>query len=243
MPLHIKADKSDISDKVILVGDQGRAEFLSHLLRDPKLVSSNRGLLVYTGECKCSIWRSHAAKSVTIATSGMGQPSMAIVAEELHMLGAKKIVRFGTCGAISRNVKIGDYIIATHASFTDGGIHSQYPEGLLPVASHGLSSKIWESMKSMNASGIKVHAGKIFTSDAFYAEDDAFRQAREDEGNIAADMETAILFKIARMRMFSAACVAVAVNEVQDKSAFLSADALAERIRAGAEAILSALTK
>lgn len=48
-PVHILAKKGDIAEKVLVVGDPGRAELLSSLLESPKLVNKNRGFLVYTG--------------------------------------------------------------------------------------------------------------------------------------------------------------------------------------------------
>ena len=48
-PSHILAGPGDIAETVIASGDPARVEQLAKLLRGPRLVNSNRGLLVYTG--------------------------------------------------------------------------------------------------------------------------------------------------------------------------------------------------
>jgi len=89
-PLHILAKPEDIAPRVITSGDPARVKQLASYLEDARLVNENRGFLVYTGKYK--------GVDVTVATHMIGAPSAAIVFEELIMLGAKLIVRFGTCG-------------------------------------------------------------------------------------------------------------------------------------------------
>ena len=57
---------------------------------------------------------------VSVQTSGMGTPSMAIVIEELLRLGANRLIRIGTCGAIGSGIRTGDVIIATSSTPLDG---------------------------------------------------------------------------------------------------------------------------
>ncbi|MEM1710468.1 MAG: nucleoside phosphorylase, partial [Sulfolobales archaeon] len=104
-PVIIRAKKGEVAERVVVGGDPARIEQLASLLEKPKLVNSNRGLLVYTG--------SYEGVPVTVATHGIGGPSSAIVVEELVMLGAKVIVRFGTCGAMVKGLGIGDIVIPT----------------------------------------------------------------------------------------------------------------------------------
>ncbi|MEM1858498.1 MAG: nucleoside phosphorylase, partial [Desulfurococcaceae archaeon] len=123
MPIHIKASKGDIAKNVIACGDPGRVDLLSSLLDDAKVVNTHRGLKVTTGLYK--------GTSVTVATHGIGGPSAAIVFEELHQLGARRIVRLGTAGGVRRDTKIGDVIVATAASYHVGGCTlGQYMPGM-----------------------------------------------------------------------------------------------------------------
>ena len=50
----------------------------------------------------------------------MGTPSFSIVAEELLRLGAKQLIRVGTCGGIAPGLRTGDLVVALSACPTDG---------------------------------------------------------------------------------------------------------------------------
>ena len=47
MPYHICAER--VSERIIVVGDPGRAKLVSSLLENVELVNENRGLLTYNG--------------------------------------------------------------------------------------------------------------------------------------------------------------------------------------------------
>ena len=101
-PVHILAKKGEVAERVLIAGDPGRVKLLSTLLEEPKLVNENRGFLVYTGKYK--------DVKVSIATHGIGGPSIAIVLEELAMLGGKVFIRYGTAGALVPELDKGDYV-------------------------------------------------------------------------------------------------------------------------------------
>src|SRR5439155_5041318 len=83
-----------VAERVLLPGDPGRALRLAqHLLDEPRMLNPHRGLWGYTGEAA-------DGEPLTIQSTGMGGPSAAIVCEELVMLGARRLVRVGTCGAL-----------------------------------------------------------------------------------------------------------------------------------------------
>ncbi|MEM2589750.1 MAG: nucleoside phosphorylase, partial [Zestosphaera sp.] len=91
--VHIRVSKKeDIAERVIIAGDPARIDLLREFLEEPRLVSSVRGYHVYTG--------SYKSVPVTLAVHGIGSGSAALVIEELIMLGAKVLVRLGTCGAM-----------------------------------------------------------------------------------------------------------------------------------------------
>jgi len=235
-PYHILAKKGDIAENVIVVGDPRRAELLSTLLEDPRLVNSHRGLLTYTG-----VYRGVAA---TIATHGIGAPSAAIVFEELGMLGAKRIVRLGTAGGLKREVDIGDVVVASTALYTYGGCAlGQYIPGVCgPTAPHPiLTSRIIEELER---SGIKYWLGPIFSSDAFYAEDPSFAEKWSKLGVLAVEMEAAVLFSLGWMRGWeTAAVLVISDNLAAEKKYMASLDELKEVFVKVARIILDVFAK
>ncbi|MEM4344053.1 MAG: hypothetical protein QXT91_06915, partial [Candidatus Caldarchaeum sp.] len=97
-PQHLKT--KDVAKRVVAAGDPARVVQLSKMLDSPRLVNENRGFITYTG--------SFQGVPVTVACHGVGGPSSAVVFEELIMLGARLIIRLGTCGAFVKGIKNGE---------------------------------------------------------------------------------------------------------------------------------------
>src|SRR5580704_13687040 len=98
-----------LAPRVLLPGDPGRALSLAQvLLTEPKMFNHNRGLWGYTGAAA-------DGDPLTIQSTGMGGPSAAIVVSELIDLGARRLIRVGTCGAVAPSLTLGDLVIATYA--------------------------------------------------------------------------------------------------------------------------------
>ncbi len=105
-PIHIEAKKNDIAPLVLLPGDPLRAKYIAdNFLSDVKLVNTVRNMNAYTGTYK--------GKKVSVVPSGMGVPSAGIyVFELLYYFDVKKIIRIGTCGAVSKDLKLLDVVLA-----------------------------------------------------------------------------------------------------------------------------------
>src|SRR6187397_956154 len=102
--IHLHAEEGDYAPLVLLPGDPDRATKIASRfdggVEGSRLVNANRGLLGYTGTLR--------GRAVSVQTTGMGPPSMAIVAEELLRLGARQLVRVGTTGALRADLGLGD---------------------------------------------------------------------------------------------------------------------------------------
>ena len=104
---HIESKKSDIAEIVLMPGDPLRARYIAEkYLKDYRLVNKTRNMYFYTGYYK--------RKKITIASSGMGIPSMGIYAYELiKFYDVKKIIRIGSCGSFNEDIKLQDIILST----------------------------------------------------------------------------------------------------------------------------------
>ncbi len=93
MPIHLRAEPGDYADAVLLPGDPLRAKYIAEtFMDDPRQVNGERGMLGYTGTFN--------GKPVSVQSTGMGCPTAGIVVEELAQLGAKRLLRIGTCGGL-----------------------------------------------------------------------------------------------------------------------------------------------
>lgn len=200
---HLKCSKKDIAKRVLTCGDPGRVSKIAGLLEGAKLVSSNRGLLVYTGQ--------HKGEAVTAATTGMGAPSAAIVSEELAMLGAKALIRVGTTGAIASDVILGDIIVPTEAIPLDGATQAYMRVGGVPKADPGIVQALRERLEK---SGARFHVGKICTSDTFYLEEEKDAQSWAEKGVLSFEMECSITFAIGNLRGYRAGAVLAATGKI-----------------------------
>jgi len=206
---------ADVAERVLLPGDPGRALRLAQQLLDaPKMLNHNRGLWGYSGEAADGL-------PLTIQSTGMGGPSAAIVAEELIALGARRLVRLGTCGALAGSLELGRLVVAEGVLPEDGASRALGATGTLRP-DPDLGAALRES------AGEAATAGLVVSADRFY--DPAPERAARwtAAGALAVEMEAATLFAVAGRHGAAAACL-LAVS-----------DLVADRTRIGAEELEAA---
>jgi DeoD family purine-nucleoside phosphorylase len=198
---------------VLLPGDPGRALLLAQaLLGDPKMFNHNRGLWGYTGTAA-------DGAPLTIQATGMGGPSIAIVVSELVDLGARRLVRVGTCGALEPTLEFGELLIATEVIAADGTSRALGAGDRLS-ADPGL-------VAALRAAGDGLaHSGVVVSTDLFY--DDAEDQEPQwrSAGALAVEMETATLYALASRRGFRAASVLIVSDLLLGGRSRIGADQL-----------------
>src|SRR3954447_8354746 len=132
MSIHINAKQGEIAEIVLLPGDPLRAKYIAEtFLEDVVQYNEVRNILGYTGTYK--------GKRVSVQGTGMGVPSISIYATELMQeYGVQKLIRVGTCGAIQKDVKVRDVIIAQTSS-TDSNMNKLLFDGIdfAPTADFG----------------------------------------------------------------------------------------------------------
>ena len=109
-PVHLRPH-ADVAERALLPGDPGRALRLAQELTEvPKMLNHHRGLWGYTGVAS-------DGAPLTIQSTGLGGPSTAIVVEELIGLGARRLVRVGTCRA---ELPLGSLVVPDAVRAEDG---------------------------------------------------------------------------------------------------------------------------
>ncbi len=201
--LHLHAEPGDVAPFVLLPGDPNRAKFIAEtFFRSPHRYTDHRGLWGYTGTYK--------GLRVSVQTTGMGCPSLAIVTEELVRLGAKTLLRVGTAGIVSDTVAPGDLVVA-NASVPQDGTTRMYLRGdpYAPCASFAVTKALADAAPG-------AHIGLIQTEDAFYATgpDDVPKLA--ERGVLALEMEASALFLLGKLRQVETGCILVASNRIGD---------------------------
>ncbi len=201
-PIHIRAQTGDVAPVVLLPGDPGRATRIADQLEGARRYNEFRGLLGYTGMYK--------GTTVSVQTTGMGAPSAAIVVEELALLGAKTVIRIGTCGGTRAEIKPTDLVVATAACPLDGTTR-QYlgSEPYAPTATYRVVHALVEAAERLD---VRHHVGLVATEDALYAVTSDWADRWAARGVLAQEMETSAIFTVAALRGLDAGCLLVVSN-------------------------------
>jgi uridine phosphorylase len=177
---HIKAREADISRYVFIPGSHLRGRRMAERLSECRVVSATRGYWVYSGY--------YEGVFMTVCSTGMGGPVVAIAMEELARMGADTFVRVGSAGAGQEYLGVGDIAVAT-ATVRLGGTSNNYLPPFFPASAHfGLTRAMVEAA---DRRGVKVHTGVCSAGDAFYApKDPDFRALMKQAGVLGMEMES-----------------------------------------------------
>ncbi len=223
---------AELAERVLLPGDPGRAlELAQHLLHPAKMFNHNRGLWGYSGPAA-------DGDLLTIQSSGMGGPSAAIVISELVSLGARRMIRVGTCGALSAELTLGELLIAGEALAADGTSRALGAAERVPAG-----AELTAALRT--AAGDSAQLGTVVSTDLFYDPRPGLEDSWRESGAVAVEMETATLFALGEREGLQVASLLIVSDQLVPTRRRIDPDELklAER-RVGNAAVLalSALT-
>ena len=199
MTPHIEAPLGSIAKTVLMPGDPLRAKYIAeNYLSDYKLVNSVRNIYAYTG--------TYNGKEVTIMASGMGMPSIGIYSYELYKFyDVDNIIRIGSAGAYSEELKLYDVMLALDAYSESSFAKVQSGEEANILSS---SSRLNEMIKAVATElDQKILAGRLHSSDVFYKTNDNFQELYDRYGCLACEMESSALFNTDKILNKEAACL------------------------------------
>ncbi len=186
---HISASEGAFAPSILLPGDPLRARYIAETFLDgAEEVTAVRNMLGFTG--------SYRGVPVSTMGTGMGMPSASIYLTELtRFYGVRRLVRVGSCGGISPDVKMREVILAIGAG-TDSGTNRTRYNGwdYAPTANFDLLRAAVDSAVEM---GVKTHIGNLHSSDLFYNQYQPSLEIWQRMGILAVEMETASLYAIA----------------------------------------------
>ena len=196
-PIHLNPS-AQIAERVLLPGDPQRALAVAQaLLETPRMLNARRGLWGYTGLAP-------DGDPVTIQATGMGGPSAAIVVEELIDLGARTLIRIGTCGALVPGIELGSLLAVEGALSADGTSKALGIDGRVHA-----DPALTEAL---------VHAGgqlaTIVTTDLFYDPREELPARWVGAGAVAVEMEAAAVLATAARRDVPAACLLAVTDQL-----------------------------
>ena len=205
-PIHIEAN-ADIGEYVIFPGDPLRAKYIAEkFLTDAKLVTNIRNMSGYTGY--------YEGQKITVMGSGMGMPSASIYTFELvHYFGVKRIIRIGTCGAVSPKMAIGDVVLATeiYSESNFAYTYNNYPRFTVK-ANENLNALVIATAQENN---FNLKVGMLTTMDVFgpYIDyDRVLKRIPAQYEILAEEMEAFGIVHVANSLNVEATCLATIVD-------------------------------
>ena len=194
---HIALDESLGIKYAILPGDPARVDRIAAHLEDVTDLGMNR-------EYRSICGTYHGVRVLAMST-GMGGCSMAIAVEELRNIGVEAAIRIGSCGALQTGIALGDLILVNGA-VRDDGASKAYVDVRYPAVAE--TKLLCACINSAKALGCRHHVGLAHSHESFYHEEnDAESEYWSRKGVLGADMETAALFTVGRLRGIKAASI------------------------------------
>lgn len=186
---HIEAKKSDFAKTMLVCGDPKRSKYIAEkYLTDAVLINDVRGVQGYTGYYK--------GKKVSVMAHGMGMSSMSIYIHELYAFyDIKNIIRIGSCGGLTKDMGVGDVVVAT-SSYTPSNIGERLYKKLKFV---NATQKLLETSKKVASElNINVKYARALTYDIFdlYGEENMKKYLKK--GCEVAEMEIYVLYLLAQ---------------------------------------------
>ncbi len=234
MSIHISAQKTDIAKTVLMPGDPLRAKYIAeHFLENPVLVNQTRNMLMYTG--------TYQGKSITVGASGMGCPSIGIYSYELYTeYEVETIIRIGTCGAYTTELKLFDLINVDNAC--SESTFAKYAWGIegqsIPHQGKAFDTINATAMEQ----GKKINACNIHSSDIFYRKTWDIPEVAVKHHCLAVEMEAFALFANAK-HLGKTAGTLLTVSDVIPTHEKISADQREKALVSMMELALVSATK
>eukprot|EP01128_Nolandella_sp_AFSM9_P008101 TRINITY_DN466_c0_g1_i2.p1 TRINITY_DN466_c0_g1~~TRINITY_DN466_c0_g1_i2.p1 ORF type:complete len:376 (+),score=85.30 TRINITY_DN466_c0_g1_i2:96-1130(+) len=242
---HLGLKYGELANRVVLVGDPNRAKLISSFFDDVDNLfvrSSNRGFTTYTGRFN--------GTPVSVMAIGMGLAMMDFAVREARYCckGPLAFVRLGTCGTPHPDITIGSVVVSNKSLVVstnfDAFGEEQSTASSAPFyniskfveATPELNDLLVKCMEK-NVTERKVISGPDATADSFYSSqgrlDASFADhnhtlideiMKVDEGIASLQMETFMLFHLARLSDSIHAAGSAIVLAQRKVNAFLDND-------------------
>lgn len=186
----------------LLVATPGEAKLAQKLLVD----NGGRQQRIYISRLAVS-----AADDLFVAGPTIGAPFAVMTMEKLIALGARKIILYGWCGAVSRDLKVGDVVIGG-IPVSGEGTSSHYPLERPAGPSLSICSQI---SATLDRARLDYCTCNVWSTDAPYREDRGYLAELNKNADVkCVDME------------YSALCTVACFRNVEFGAVFLVSDEL-----------------
>jgi len=195
---HLDCAPGELAPYILTCGDPDRAQRIARRLTRVDMRRKNREFLTYTG-----IYQNIP---VSVMATGIGAPASAIaVVEAANCVAPVTFIRLGTCGALQRDIEVGDLVITESAWCGENTSLCYIPGGIVPRAAPGIVAALRDASEAL---GVPYHVGLTLTTADFYAgqgrtapgfphPDPEYLEALSQSGVLNLEMEMSVYLALA----------------------------------------------
>ncbi|OHB69531.1 MAG: hypothetical protein A2W23_02325 [Planctomycetes bacterium RBG_16_43_13] len=238
---HIGLKPGDLAEYILLCGDVDRANKIAHYFDKIELSKSNREFVTFTGAYK--------GIPLSVMGTGIGPDNTEIAVIEISQIVKNPtFIRLGSCGALQKDIKIGELIVTTASVRLENTSLYFVDAGYPAVANYEIVLALIQGCEKV---GAKYSVGLTASAPGFYGAQSRhigkfkplFPNLPNDlaEKNVLNfEMETSALFTLSSIGGFRAGAVCAVFanrhnNKFIDSVGMAKADALC--IKAGLSAL------
>jgi uridine phosphorylase len=192
----------------------GGLAFITFTPQDLKTFTNREGMK------KNEAWGSrnnkiYAGEGWVVTQSPFGSPAAAMLLEELIAFGVKRAVFLGYCGSLQNGIDVGDVVIPTDTVREEGTSYHYLRTDEKSLPDHDLQRRLFEWMEKIP---VRVHRGKVWTTDAPYRE--TFKKVGHyrKEGILSVEMEMSAVFAVGRVRRISVGGMLLVSDILKERS-------------------------
>ncbi len=211
--MHVGLCEGDIAQTVLLPGSPERSLAIASRLEHVEEKAYHREYRTFTGSLE--------GMPVSVCSTGMGGPSMSIAVEELYQLGARTMIRVGTCLPVQKHITRGSLIIPNGAVRMEGVADQYLPPEFPAVPDVDLVDLLSQSAEELHH---PWEIGTCITRASFYTPFDLTERplgatlsdiwkSYVKGGALCTDMESAVLFIVAGCLGVRSASLLVSVSD------------------------------
>lgn len=208
----------DVGKYAIVPGPKERLDSLVKKMENPVKNFSFMEYNMFTGTI--------GGTRLTSINGGRFSADTAITTEILCSAQVQALIRIGSCGALRKDIKIGDFIVTTGCVRGDGVSPYYVDEKFVTLPDASLNQKLTTIAKnSASGAGLNVHEGKVWSTDAILRETKDVVNKVMDQGAIAVDMVSSTFLTIAQVYKIPAVSIlAVSDNLITGQMGFINPD-------------------
>lgn len=201
----------DVGKYAIVPGPKDRLDVLIKKIENPVRNFSFMEYTMYTG--------SYSGIKLTAINGGRFSTDTSITTEVMCNAEIANIIRIGTCGALSEEIKIGDLVVVDKVIRGDGVTPYYVDKDFKTAADKKIADTLYNAAKEL---GLTIHRGTVWTTDALLRETREIVEAKRKEGAVAVDMVSSTLLTIAQTYNIKAGSIlAVSDNVITGEMGFM----------------------